>query len=71
MKSREEIETQIDKIDKTLEAIPKTMDKYENVIYIGLTASKTTLEWVIGKRHTIDLLVQEDHPLFRYQRGLE
>lgn len=71
MRSSQEIQTQIDKIDKTIEAIPKKMDKYENVIYVGLVASKTTLEWVLGKRHTIDLLVHEDHPLFRYQRGLE
>ena len=70
IKSREEIEQELEKINEIIKMIPEKMNKYENVVFVGLTAAQTSLEWVLGKREMIDLLLQEDHPVFAHQRGL-
>ena len=44
------IELELEKINKLLEMIPEKMNKYENVVFVGLTAAQTSLEWVLGKR---------------------
>ena len=71
IKSREELERELEKINKLLEIIPEKMNKYEHVVFVGLTAAQTSLEWVLGKREMIDLLLQEDHPVFAHQRDFK